>query len=100
MRCLRDAVLDVEVDASEYHDSDPDADEELRSEYVADGMVDLSRWARDAVAERLPDRILCRQDCAGLCPVCGKNLNEEPHEHEEERVDPRWAALESLRDRL
>jgi uncharacterized protein len=100
MRCLADAVLDVDVDAREYHDSDPDADDELRSEYVAEGMVDLSRWARDAVAEHLPDQILCRPDCAGLCAVCGKNLNDEPHEHEEEHVDPRWAALEQLRESL
>jgi uncharacterized protein len=100
MRCLRDAALEIEVDAREYHDSAADAAEELRSDYVAEGLVDLSRWARDAVAERLPDRILCRPDCAGLCPVCGKDLNEEPHEHEEQQADPRWAALEDLRERL
>ena len=39
-------------------------------------------WARDAVALALPEKILCRPDCAGLCPECGKNLNDEPHEHE------------------
>ena len=100
MRCLRDAVLGLEVDAREYHDADPSAPEELRSEYVAEGVVDLSRWARDAVAERLPERILCRPDCAGLCPVCGKDLNAEPHEHDEAQLDPRWAALEELRERL
>ena len=48
----------------------------------------------------LPDKILCRADCAGLCPICGKNLNDEPHEHEEETVDSRWSALESLREQL
>jgi uncharacterized protein len=100
MRCLDDAVVDVSVDAREYHDSDPEAADELRSEYVADGMVDLSGWARDALAERLPDRILCRPDCAGLCPVCGKDLNAEPHEHPVSAGDPRWAALEQLRDEL
>ena len=57
-------------------------------------------WARDALALALPEQILCRPDCAGLCPVCGKDLNREPHEHEEERADPRWAALAELRDRL
>jgi uncharacterized protein len=100
MRCLRDAALDVEVDAREYHDSAADAPEELRSDYVSDGMVDLTRWARDAVAEGLPDRILCRPDCAGLCPECGKDLNDEPHAHEEQQADPRWAALEELREQL
>jgi uncharacterized protein len=48
----------------------------------------------------LPAQILCRPDCAGLCPVCGKDLNVEPHEHEEERVDDRWAALQALKDKL
>ena len=60
----------------------------------------LSTWARDAIALELPDQILCRPDCAGLCPVCGKDLNVEPHEHLERDPDPRWAALEELRDTL
>jgi uncharacterized protein len=100
MRCLADAALDVAVDAREYHAADEEAPEELRSEYVADGKLELSAWARDAIALALPDQILCRPDCAGLCAVCGRDLNAEPHEHEEEGGDPRWAALERLRDRL
>ena len=43
---------------------------------------------------------LCRPDCAGLCPVCGKDLNVEPHEHLERDPDPRWAALEGLKETL
>ncbi len=78
--------------------TDPEGDE-LRTEYLEDGRLDLSAWARDAVALALPDQILCRPDCAGLCPVCGRDLNAEPHEHAEESSDPRWAALESLRER-
>jgi len=100
MRCLADAVLEVDVDAREYQAADEDAPEELRTEYVADGRLELSTWARDAIALGLPDQILCRPDCAGLCAVCGKNLNLEPHEHEEAGGDSRWAALEELRDRL
>jgi len=99
MRCLADAVVDVAVDAREYHAADATSDE-LRSEYVVDDQLELSAWGRDAVALALPDQILHAPDCAGLCPVCGKDLNVEPHEHEEERTDPRWAALESLKDRL
>jgi uncharacterized protein len=63
-------------------------------------MLEVSVWARDAIALALPDKILCRDDCAGLCAVCGKSLNDEPHTHEEEHVDPRWAALEALRDEI
>ena len=98
MRCLRDAVVDIAVDAREYHALADDAADELRSEYVADEGLQLSQWARDAIAATLPEQILCRDDCAGLCPVCGKDLNEEPHTHEETQLDPRWAALEALRE--
>lgn len=98
-RCLADAVVDRDVSAREYHATRPES-EELASPYVRDDLLDLGAWARDALALTLPDRILCREDCAGLCPVCGRDLNVEPHEHEEQPTDARWAALESLRDKL
>ena len=100
MRCLADAVQEVDVDAREYQAADEDAPDELRTEYVVDGRLELSTWARDAIALGLPDQILCRPDCAGLCAVCGKDLNAEPHEHPGEPADPRWAALGELRDSL
>jgi uncharacterized protein len=98
-RCLGDAVLGLPISASEYHATNPDS-EELRTPYLDDDLLDLSAWARDAVALALPDQILCRPDCAGLCPVCGKDLNAEPHTHEDEQADSRWAALAELKDRL
>jgi uncharacterized protein len=99
-RCLGDAVLEVPIRAREYQANDPEGDDELMTEYVSDGVLDVSTWARDALVLALPGKILCRADCAGLCPVCGRNLNDEPHEHEEQERDPRWAELEQLRDRL
>ena len=100
MRCLADAVVNVHVDAREYHAAEPGADDELRSEYVVEDQLELTAWARDAIALALPDQILHAPDCAGLCPTCGKDLNVEPHVHADERTDPRWSALEELRDRL
>ena len=97
-RCLDEAVQSLSLCLREYQAADPGNEDELRTEYLADGLLDVSRWARDAVALALPDKILCMPDCAGLCPVCGRDLNDEPHEHPEEQGDPRWAALESLRD--
>lgn len=99
-RCLGDAVLEFPIDAREYQATNPDGAEELKSQYLEDDRLDLAAWARDAVALELPDKILCRPDCAGLCPMCGKSLNEEPHEHEDDVVDSRWAALEGLREKL
>jgi uncharacterized protein len=99
-RCLEDAVLDLPISAREYQATSPGEAEELATQYVVDDRLELAAWARDAAALALPDKILCRPDCAGLCPVCGRNLNDEPHTHDEEAVDPRWSGLAELRDRL
>jgi DUF177 domain-containing protein len=99
-RCLEDAVLDLSIHAREYQAPSPGESDELRTPYVADNQLRLSDWARDAIAVELPEQILCREDCAGLCAVCGENLNESPHEHEDEQADPRWSALEELRGKL
>jgi uncharacterized protein len=99
-RCTRDAVVEQSVSAREYQAASPGESDELRTPYVAADVLDLSAWARDALVLALPDKILCRPDCAGLCPVCGRDLNEEPHEHPDREPDPRWAALAQLRDRL
>jgi uncharacterized protein len=99
-RCLDDAVLELPISAREYQATNPEGSDELRTPYLVDGNLDLAGWARDAVALALPDKILCRADCAGLCPVCGKNLNNEPHTHDEKPTDSRWAALEALREKL
>jgi uncharacterized protein len=99
-RCLTDTEVKTHIHAREYQASDPAGDEELETPYLENNVVDLSHWARDAVALALPDKILCRDDCAGLCPTCGGDLNREPHEHAETVTDPRWAALGELKDRL
>ena len=98
-RCLEDAVLELPISAREYQATNPESDE-MRTPYLDNDRLDLSAWARDALALELPDKILCRADCAGLCPVCGRDLNREPHEHEDQGGDDRWAKLAELKDRL
>jgi uncharacterized protein len=99
-RCLTDAVVALPIAAQEYQATSPGEAEELRTPYVTDDRLLLSDWARDALVLALPDKILCRPDCAGLCSICGRDLNVEPHEHEEDAADPRWAELAKLRERL
>jgi uncharacterized protein len=99
MRCLEGAAVEAEVDAREIDQRDTD-DEELRSPYVNDdNELDLGRWAHDAAILAMPARILCRPECAGLCPVCGESLNDaDPAEHEHESgTDPRWDVLNKLK---
>jgi len=97
MRCLEPADVDFEVDAREV--SQPGGGEEMLSPYV-DGdadVLDLAAWARDALALALPAQLTCRPDCAGLCPECGANLNEDPEHRHESPPDQRWAKLSELK---
>jgi uncharacterized protein len=96
MRCLEPASPQFEVDAREV--SQPGEGEELESPYVSSGVLDLGAWARDALALALPTTLLCRPDCAGLCPICGADLNTAgPDHHHEPQPDARWAKLSELR---
>jgi uncharacterized protein len=97
MRCMTDAAPVIGVDAREI-DQPGDA-EELHSPYVEGAVVDLAAWARDALVLAMPAQIVCRDDCLGLCSVCGANLNEaDPEEHRHAGgADPRWAKLRDLK---
>lgn len=96
MRCLEPATESVEVDAREI--DQPGGGDDLRSPYLDADELDLSGWLRDATALALPAQIVCREECLGLCGVCGENLNEAGPDHAHEREpDPRWAALRELK---
>jgi uncharacterized protein len=96
MRCLSPAAPEVGVEAREV--DRPGAGEELDSPYVTDESLDLAAWARDAFALSMPVKVVCRADCAGLCPVCAADLNEEgPEHHHDAAPDPRWAKLRELK---
>ena len=95
MRCLKDARPEVEVDSREV--DRPGEGEELESPYVQGEVLDLAAWTRDAFALAMPAKVLCREDCAGLCPICAVDLNEAGPEHRHEaEPDPRWAKLREL----
>jgi uncharacterized protein len=96
MRCLEVAAPTVGVDAREV--DQPGGGEELRSPYLTGDELDVHAWARDALALALPTQIVCADDCRGLCPVCGENLNQAAPDHAHEaEPNPRWAKLSELR---
>jgi uncharacterized protein len=94
MRCLTPAAPSFPVDSWEVHE--PGGGEDLESPYVDDAVMDLRAWLRDALVLDLPVQILCRPDCAGLCAVCGLDLNADPDHEHEAAPDPRWEKLSEL----
>jgi uncharacterized protein len=64
--------------------------------YYTDEEIDLTALVHDQVLLLLPVKPLCKADCAGLCPSCGKDLNEGPCSCSHDTVDPRFAVLKTL----
>jgi uncharacterized protein len=97
-RCLGDAEVTLHIDAEEYQDDDPQpgAEDDMTCEYLVEGELDTDRWASDATVLAMPPKVLCREDCLGLCPDCGANLNDGPCGHGEVTGDARWGELRRL----
>jgi uncharacterized protein len=108
-RCLDPVQQDVErsfellyrpvgVDAGRDELSVTDAEAEI-GYYQGQGIL-LEDVLREQVLLALPLKITCREDCKGLCPQCGVNLNQQQCSCETTLPDPRWSALQEIRGRL
>jgi uncharacterized protein len=108
-RCLEPVAQDVKrdfellyrplgVDAGRDELSVTDAEAEI-GYYQGEGLL-LEDVLREQVLLALPLKVTCRDDCRGLCPHCGKNLNHQQCSCTAEMEDPRWSALKEIRGRL
>jgi uncharacterized protein len=71
--------------------------DDLSTAFYQDDVIDLDDLVREQIELALPMSRLCDDECRGLCPECGANLNEQQCDCFFERVDPRWAALKELK---
>ncbi|MBR1860971.1 MAG: DUF177 domain-containing protein [Lachnospiraceae bacterium] len=97
-RCLKEVILPLDFDidrecaSPDFKAPDPDEDEEIHS--IMEGYsIDTERLLHDDITINWPVKILCREDCKGLCPVCGKDLNEGDCGCDTFVPDPRMAAI-------
>ena len=75
-------------------------EEENADEFVIlhGGILDIDDAVRESLMLSFPMRLLCREDCLGLCPTCGKPLREGACGCSQKEIDPRWSVLASLLD--
>lgn len=66
---------------------------------VEDGFLNVDEQLLEMLVLDFPSKLLCREDCAGLCPSCGKNLNQGPCNCQSTEVDPRLAPLAAWLER-
>lgn len=106
-RCLApivvpvDANFDVAYVPAETGETAPEAMElqadDLDLAVYEGGYLDIDELAREQLLLALPARQLCREDCKGLCPTCGADLNTQTCQCEQQAIDPRWAALAEMK---
>jgi uncharacterized protein len=72
-------------------------DEDLELSIYDGEKIDLNELAQEQILLNLPTQVLCKNDCKGLCPKCGVNLNEKTCDCQTKEIDPRWANLKNLR---
>ena len=94
-RCLGPASGELRVEVRELFETASDQEETYP---LTGDRVDLEPLVRDAVLLELPQAPLCSEECKGLCPTCGINRNEGTCTCEPTNRDPRWAALDELKE--
>jgi len=105
-RCLKPIELPVNADfeleyisSSEYESSAvAELTEAEMSVSVFDGdAIDVDEIVKEQILLAVPTRMLCREDCKGICPQCGTDMNTGECNCVTEDIDPRWAALKNLK---
>lgn len=99
-RCLEPVVVEVADDLGRLYREGEDLVEEESDDVLplpAGSDLDLTEPVREQVLLAVPPFPYCREDCRGLCPSCGSNLNETTCECTVDDVDERWAPLRQLR---
>jgi uncharacterized protein len=108
-RCLRTFSFLLNEDVDIYlieEDRDPEEDEkeldteELVYDFFDGEVIEIDRLIAEQIFLALPVKVLCSEDCRGICPNCGANLNEEPCQCKADNRGSPFAKLASFKSRL
>ncbi len=99
-RCLEEFEREVSSSFGIVYVADGESagsgDDEVQVISADTNMIDIGEDVRQFAILALPQKILCREDCAGLCPTCGVNLNRDKCNCQDDQGDPRWSALQKI----
>ena len=99
-RCLEDVRYEFALDFAKHVDiglSDAELTEELDESNFIDGYhLDVDKLLSNEILSGWPEKVLCKEDCKGLCPVCGQNLNTKSCDCEDTGLDPRMSVVRDL----
>ncbi len=98
-RCLEEVenTFPVRIDRSVDSNTESDGMEDVDEFSFMDGyMLDVDKLITDEIVVALPTKVLCKEDCKGLCSICGTNLNDHTCDCNKESLDPQMAAIRDI----
>lgn len=97
-RCMDDVTKTITIDFTKQFKLDKREEDEDTAEYLNGSVLDLAKLVLDEVYMNVPMKVLCKEDCNGICKTCGANKNHEDCHCEDDNIDPRLAGLKDLID--
>jgi uncharacterized protein len=95
VRCLDDANVPIDIELDDlffFRGTAPEGEFEIKD----DGSIDLTPLVRELSVLSVPIQTFCRDNCAGLCPTCGINWNDDTCDCDNDNIDPRLAILKTM----
>ncbi len=95
-RCLERVKVPIQFNINEMFYPSGSVENEKEAETFCDDEMDLTDVIQRSILENLPMKVVCKEECKGLCPKCGKNLNEGDCDCNDTEFDPRLESLRTL----
>ena len=99
-RCLKDVATEFEIDLEKEVDMKTSEEDRIKDldeiNYITGCSLDIEQLVHNEILIHWPMRVLCKEDCKGICPKCGKDLNDGECNCQAEEIDPRLEVLKEL----
>ena len=97
-RCLTDVRnhFEIDIDCFVVPNKESDGLEDDEQSFMDGCILDVDKLISNEIVVALPTKVLCKEDCKGLCPICGSNLNHGDCGCDRHVADPRMAAIQDI----
>ena len=99
-RCLEDVKYDLSIEVDKEINMDESDQERIRSldelSYIKDNSLDVERFIYNEILVHLPMKVLCSENCKGICNRCGANLNSQTCNCDTTELDPRMSKIRDI----
>ena len=95
-RCLEDVPWECKIEFEKEYDKSDANDEWNQESFIEGNNLDVDGLIYEELIQKIPMKVLCSEECKGICPVCGVNRNKEQCDCDQSVPDPRMAAIQDI----